>query len=206
VEAAVGEGRVSLMSERIAVFAYGALASISSAEQTLGRRVQCSPPVRLTGWRRRWSQARDNLAVEKTFARASDGSIPSVCLGLNIEPADGLAPNGTLIEIGDSELERLALRELRYDRVDVTDGVVADFPLGIDRVVAFRAKTENFASPPPPEAVIIASYADAVESAFAKLGAGQLELFRKTTGPYPVDLVEAVLIEDEIPPGNPRRW
>jgi hypothetical protein len=194
------------MNGRTAVFAYGALASISSAQLTLGRAVEYTPPVRLTGWRRRWSQARDNRSTEKTFARASDGTIPAVCLGLNIEPASGLGPNGPLLEITGSELERLALREIRYDPVDVTDAVVADEPPRFDRVLAFIAKPENTASSAPPGAVIIASYAQAVESAFARLDDGQLELFRQTTGPYPVEVVDAVLVNDEIPPGNPRRW
>jgi len=202
----VGNGSNHPMSGRIAVFAYGALASASSAQLTLGRAVEYSPPVRLTNWRRRWSQARDNLTTEKTFARTSDGSIPAVCLGLNIEPSSGLGPNGTLVEITASELERLALREIRYDRIDVTDDVVADEPLSFDRVLAFIAKPENTAASAPPGAVIIASYAQAVESGFAQLDDGQLELFRQTTGPYPVDVVDAELVTDEILPGNPRRW
>ena len=55
---------------RLAVFAYGSLASLASAERTLGRPVEPGGQVRLAGWRRRWSLARDNLLSEKTFARA----------------------------------------------------------------------------------------------------------------------------------------
>ena len=43
-------------------------------------------------------------------------------LGLNIERDEtgGEGPNGVLIEVSEAELERLALREIRYRRVDVT--------------------------------------------------------------------------------------
>jgi hypothetical protein len=54
--------------------------------------------------------------------------------------------------------------------------------------------------------VILAPYARAVEAAFATLASDQLELFHSTTGPMPVGVIEAVLVHDEIPPGNPRDW
>jgi hypothetical protein len=50
------------------------------------------------------------------------------------------------------------------------------------------------------------SYLETVERAFAALGDGQLEAFRRSTGPPPVAVVDAVLVRDRIPPGNPRRW
>ena len=76
------------MSQRLAVFAYGSLASLASAERTLGRPVQSAGPARLAGWWRSWSQARDNVRSEKTFALA-DGATPSHCLGLNVERRPG---------------------------------------------------------------------------------------------------------------------
>ena len=79
---------------RVAVFAYGSLASLASAERTLGRPVEHAGRARLAGWRRRWSLARDNLRSEKTFARADDGTVPPHCLGLNIERRAGPGPNG----------------------------------------------------------------------------------------------------------------
>jgi hypothetical protein len=194
------------MSERVALFAYGSLASLASAERTLGRPVEHAGVARLAGWRRRWSQVRDNLATEKTFARADDGTVPPWCLGLNIERDEGPGPNGALVAVSQEELERLDAREIRYDRIDVTGDVVAERPLGFDRVATFTAKPENFAAVPPPGAVILASYARAVEVAFEALGADELALFHETTGPYQVEVVEAVLVRDEIPVGNPREW
>ena len=195
-----------VVSERIGLFAYGSLVSLASTERTLGRPVEHAYPARLRGWRRRWSQVRDNRATEKTFARADGGAVPPYCLGLNVEPdAAGPGPNGALIEVTPAELDRLATREVRYDAVDVTAELTTE-QLELARVVTFTAKPENFAPSPPAGAVILAPYARAVQAAFEALGAGQLELFRETTGPAPVEVVEAVLIRDGIPPGNPRDW
>ena len=195
-----------MMSERIALFAYGSLVSAASLGRTLGRPIEGAVTTRLPGWRRRWSQVRDNLTTEKTFAHAEGGVVPSHCLGLNLEPdptAEG--PNGVLLEVSEDELERLAIREIRYDRIDVTDAIGADVA-AFTRVATFTAKPENFAPTPPRGAVILAPYLREVEAAFEALGTDQLELFRSTTGPAPVDAIEAVLIRDEIRPGNPRAW
>jgi len=202
VEAAVG-----VVSERIALFAYGSLISAASAERTLGRPVAGVALARLTGWRRRWSQVRENLATEKTFADAETGVVPPHCVGLNLERDPGAAgPNGVLLGVTEPELERLALREIRYDRIDVTDSAAAEAAATFDRVVTFTAKPENFAPTLPPGAVILAAYLRAVQAAFGTLGADQLNLFHETTGPPPVEVVEAVLVRDEIPSGNPRDW
>ncbi len=54
--------------------------------------------------------------------------------------------------------------------------------------------------------MILSPYLDAVETAFTGLGDDELELFRQTTGVPPVEVVAARLVEDRIPPGNPREW
>lgn len=192
-----------------AVFAYGSLAGPSSAELTLGRPVTIAASARLEGWRRRWALCRDNLACEKTFARADDDSLPPWCAGLTLERAgrpEDAAPNGVLIEVDAGDLERLDRRELRYDRTEVTACVRAEGGQPPERVFAYVAKPEHHHPQLPPGAVIVATYVRAVESAFAELGRDQLELFRRTTGPPPVPVVEAVLVGDRIPPGNPRDW
>jgi hypothetical protein len=196
---------VGVVSTRTAVFAYASLVDAASAEQTLGRPVEHAAVARLAGWRRRWSQVRDNLATEKTFARTETGVVPPHCVGLNLERDPGAAgPNGVLLEVTEPELERLALREIRYDPIDVT-GAAVDAG-AFDRVVTFTAKPANFSPTPPPGAVILAPYLRVVEAAFGTLGADQLDLFHETTGPTPVDVIEAVLVRDEIPLGNPRDW
>jgi hypothetical protein len=180
--------------------------SPASAAETLGRPVELAGLARLRGWSRGWHVCRDNLSVEKTFARAGDGSLPGHCLGLGLEPDDGAEdPNGALIEVSEEELERLDLREMRYERVDVTEAIDAD--VRVDRVLAYRARPEHRRpSPIPTDAVIIASYVATVEAAFADLGPGELERFRATTERPPVELIDAVLVRDRIPAGNPRGW
>jgi hypothetical protein len=192
---------------RIAVFGYGSLVSPRSAAATLGRPFPPPSPASLAGWRRRWSQVRDNLAVEKTFARAEDGVLPRHIAALNLEPAEDAneAPNGALLEVSEAELERLDLRELRYDRVEVTDRF-AGGDHGFDLIVTYVAKPAHYAPEPPPDCVVLASYVRAVEEAFDELGPGELGRFRATTGPPPVEAIEPVLVKDRIPPGNPRRW
>ena len=189
----------------IAVFAYGSLVDPASAELTLGRRIE-AVPARLGGWRRGWSVCRDNLQVEKTFAIDPGGEVPPFILGLSVEPDPAASaahgPNGTLIEVSEAELERLDLRERRYRRVEVTVDVAAS--VSFARVVAFASRPEHHAPEPPPGAVILAPYLRTVEAAFEAIG--ELEEFRRTTGPPPVPVVEPVLIRDEIPPGNPRGW
>lgn len=196
---------------RLAVFGYASLVDPASAAQTLGRPVELAALARLEGWSRAWTVARDNCATEKTFARL-DGSLPSFCLGLDLSPdPDAPAPNGALIEVTEAELERLDGRELRYHRVEVTESLAAEPVAGapapeFDAVYAYSARPEHHAPSPPDGAVIIATYPAAVEAAFAALGPEHLELYRATTAPPPVELIEATLVMDRIPHGNPRTW
>jgi cation transport regulator ChaC len=192
---------------RIAVFGYGSLVSPASAGEALGRPVAGPTPACLEGFSRSWSLGRDNLRSEKTFARA-DGSLPRFCMGLNLEPAQAAAraPNGALIDVTEDELERLDVREMRYRRIDVTDSIVTDAGGAYDTVLAYTARAEHHHPAPPEDAIVISNYIHTVEAAFAALGPEQLDLFRATTPPPPVEVAEATLVRDEIPAGNPRGW
>lgn len=194
---------------RIAVFGYGSLVDRASASITLGREVERIWPARLGGWRRRFSQARDNTRCEKTFARADDGAVPRWILGLNVEldPGGEQAPNGGLIEVEEAELARLDVREIRYDRHEVTGSIVAGPGIPeFKRVITYVAKQAHLAVEPPSGAVILRSYASAVEAAFEGFGGGEGDAYRASTLPYPAELVDGVLIRDRIPDGNPREW
>ena len=142
-----------------AVFAYGSLVSAESAAATLSRAVEPIAPAALGGWRRRWSLCRDNLRSEKSFALEPGGELPPYVLGLNLEPGETEAgpANGALLDVSEPELARLDQRELRYDRVDVTDQLEASERF--DRVWTFTAKPEHHASEPPRGAVILTTYA-----------------------------------------------
>jgi hypothetical protein len=189
---------------RLGLFGYGSLVLQESASMTLGRPAGELRPVRLHDWHRRFSQRRDNLTCEKTF-ECAEGWRPEWILGLNVEEGedDAGAVNGVVIELSETELDRLDIREIRYDRVDVTGSIQGDdLP---ERIVTYRAKPFHFAPEPPEDAVILRAYAEAVELGFEALGPGELEHYRATT-PYPVERVEGELVIDRIPDGNPRAW
>jgi hypothetical protein len=189
---------------RLGLFGYGSLVLTDSASMTLGRPVGELSPARLHEWRRRFSQRRDNLTCEKTF-ECDGGWRPEWILGLNVEQGEDAAGpvNGVVIELTESELDRLDIREIRYDRVDVT-GLVEGEGLP-ERIVTYTAKEFHFAPEPPEDAVILDTYASAVEDAFHVLGKEELDHFLATT-PYPVERVPATLVVDRIPEGNPRAW
>jgi cation transport regulator ChaC len=189
---------------RVGLFGYGSLVLRESASMTLGRPIGELRRARLHDWRRRFSQRRDNLTCEKTF-ECEGGWRPEWILGLNVEEGeDGAGPvNGVAIELTEAELDRLDSREIRYDRVEVTGSVEGeDLP---ERIVTYKAKAFHFAPEPPEDSVILATYAAAVEEGFEELGPEELEHYLATT-PYPVDRVEATLVVDKIPDGNPRAW
>jgi cation transport regulator ChaC len=189
---------------RLGLFGYGSLVLPESASMTLGRTVGELRPAKLREWRRRFSQRRDNLTCEKTF-ECDGGWRPEWILGLNVEQGEDEAGpvNGVVIELTEEELDRLDIREIRYDRVDVTGSVEGDdLP---ERIVTYTAKEFHFAPEPPEDSVILATYAAAVEEGFEGLGPGELDRYLATT-PYPVDRVEATLVIDKIPDGNPRAW
>ncbi|MET0730779.1 MAG: hypothetical protein ABWZ03_06255, partial [Solirubrobacterales bacterium] len=129
------------------------------------------------------------------------------CLGLNVEPSERpTAPNGALIELSEAELERLDLREIRYHRVEVTDALELDGEHGFDAIYTYSARPEHHHPEPPEDAIVVASYPATIEAAFAELGPEQLELYRRTTAPIPVEVTAATLVRDRIPAGNPRDW
>jgi hypothetical protein len=193
-----------MSEDRVGLFGYGSLVLRESASMTLGRPIGDMQLARLHDWRRRFSQRRDNLTCEKTFECAA-GWRPEWVLGLNVEEGEDEAGpvNGVVIELSEPELDRLDIREIRYDRVDVTESIEGeDLPA---RIVTYKAKPFHFAPEPPEDSIILATYAAAVEQGFENLGPGELDHYIATT-PYPVDRHEATLVIDKIPEGNPRAW
>src|SRR5688572_19428306 len=95
----------------LGLFGYGSLVLPESASMTLGREAGAMRPARLRGWKRRFSQGRDNLTCEKTF-ECADGRRPEWILGLNVEQGeDGGGPvNGVVIDLSEAELDRLDIR------------------------------------------------------------------------------------------------
>ena len=191
--------------ETLGLFGYGSLVNRESAEQTLGREIESMRPAVIAGWRRRWSLLRDNPHCEKTFA-LEDGTVPDWLLTLNIErtgnPADSV--NGVVVEITETDLEALAIREIRYRLAEVGDAIAETANGG--RVVTYTALPNHAALAPPGGALILDTYLETVERGFRELGAGQLEQFRASTGEPPVPVVSATLIRHEAPARSPVRW
>jgi hypothetical protein len=189
---------------RLGLFGYGSLVLHESASMTLGRTAGELRPARLRDWSRRFSQRRDNLTCEKTF-ECAEGWRPEWILGLNVEEGEDKAGpvNGVVIALTEAELDRLDIREIRYDRVDVTGSIEGeDLP---ERIVTYKAKAFHFAPEPPEDSIILVTYAAAVEKGFDALGPGELDHYLATTS-YPVDRHEGTLVIDRIPDGNPRDW
>lgn len=189
---------------RLGLFGYGSLVLHESASMTLGRLAGEPRRARLHDWKRRFSQRRDNLTCEKTFECAG-GWRPEWILGLNVEEGEDEAGpvNGVVLELAEEELDRLDIREIRYDRVEVTGSIEGE---GLpERIVTYTAKEFHFAPVPPPDSIILETYASAVELGFESLGPRELDHYLATT-PYPVERHEATLVVDRIPEGNPRDW
>jgi len=191
----------------IAVFAYGSLVSRPSAAITLGREDVDLHPATLTGWRRSFTLIRDNRTCEKTFARRDDDSIPDHVLALNLD-AGGSADtvNGALLRVTDDELVRIDRREVRYRRIDVSPAIAGGDAAASGPVFTYVARPEHHAPVPPAGAVVIAAYERTVEDAFTGLGPGQFDHYLETTERGTAERIEAYLVRDEIPAGNPRRW
>ena len=129
------------------VFAYGSLLSRASLSRTLPEvsSAQCTP-ARLGGYERAFDVAfpNDGSQPDKIYRRPG-GTDPAVVLLANIRATRGrVAVNGVLIPVQRATLERLHLRELRYDLVDVTAGVHVYTPWrqGHGQVVAFTGRSE----------------------------------------------------------------
>ena len=109
---------------RLAVFGYGSLASPASAALSLGREVEIAGLARLAGLAPALDRRSATTTPARRRSRSSTARSRRYVVGLNIEREPGLrGPNGVLIEITEDEADRLDLREMRYDRVDVTADV-----------------------------------------------------------------------------------
>ncbi|TDT16683.1 hypothetical protein BDK89_2276 [Ilumatobacter fluminis] len=183
------------------VFGYGSLVSPESFGHTLGRAfhrgVDFHPAV-LRGYGRRW-----NYGVMSLVGRADehDGSTREwTIVALGIAAADDEMTNGVIGWVGDDELPSLDARERNYDRVDVTD--LTDVARPVEgRIVTYvpqRAPIEHYeAARDRGEAAVERRYWDLVDGAFAELGDGEQERYRRTTPPPDIPIV--AMRRDSVP-------
>ncbi len=192
---------------RVAVFGYASLVSPESAAQTLGRPVDAAIPARLEGWARGWTLGREQARSEKTFARP-DGTQPRFCLGLNLDPDAGRSGperRPDRAHRGGARPPRHARdplpagrrhrrdRRARRRRVRPRDRLRRPRP---STTTPPRPTTRSW-SPPTRRRSRPPSTASARASSTSSA---------RTTAPIPVELSDATLVADRIPPGNPRDW
>jgi hypothetical protein len=154
----------------------------------------------LPGFARGWGVAMDNrrdLPGYKYYT-ASDGTRPPVFVSfLDVAPAPGDAVvNGLCVPVDATRLGRLDLRERNYSRLDVSDRIHA----GKARVWVYvgtpAARERLCAARGDGRAVIDATYLEAVEGAFAALGADELDRCRPSLAPG--DLPVVALVRHEL--------
>ena len=142
---------------------------------------------------------------EKTF-ECADGRHPEWILGLNVEGGEDEAGpvNGVVIELTEAELDRLDIREIRYDRVEVTGLVDGD---GLpDRVVTYTAKEVHFTPEPPGGRGHPRHLRPRRRGGLRRARARRPRQLPGHDRPLPGGAVEATLVRDAIPEGNPRAW
>lgn len=150
----------------------------------------------LPGFARGWGVAMDNrrdLPGYKYYT-ATDGTRPPVFVSfLDIaRAAGGAAVNGLCLPVDAARLRRLDRRERNYSRLDVSDRidaggarvwVYAGTPAARERLCHARGDGR---------AVIDATYLEAVERAFAALGADELDRSRPSLAPGDLPVMQLV--------------
>lgn len=139
--------------KRELVFAYGSLLCPRSLRRTLPDvEIASCIPARASGYVRSWSVAfpNDGSQPDKSY-RSDDGSKPDVVLFVDLETSDGsaarTAANGVLIPMERDRINRLADRERRYEREDVSPAI-AVYPAFEDRMRGFEPRVTAFVGRP----------------------------------------------------------
>ena len=196
------------MSDRLAVFAYGSLVSLASAERTLGRPVAERRPGAPGGLAAALVRGARQPALARRPSPAPTARLPPTASASTSSGGAGPGPNGALIEVTEEELDRLdrARDPLRprsrsppRSRPRSRRPSTAWSPSPPSRA--------NYAETPPPGAVILASYAERGRGGVrvARRRASSSCSARRPT-PARSRSSRASLVRDRIPAGNPREW
>jgi cation transport regulator ChaC len=190
------------------VFGYGSLVDPQSLGNTLRRSVTIGVDfveAELQGWGRRWNYGVGHVvgAWRTTDGRSVDDG---VIVALGLVASESERTNGIVARVTPDELAFLDHRERDYDRVDVTERVVASVPLvGRDRVVTYVPRPSAIAryeaGRDAGRAGIRSTYWGMVDSAFAVLGPDRVNQYRSST---PDPDVPVVAMVDANPPSSVR--
>ncbi|HYJ21842.1 MAG TPA: gamma-glutamylcyclotransferase family protein [Solirubrobacterales bacterium] len=181
------------------VFGYGSLVARRAALMVEGARFP-AVPARLGGFRRLWGVAMNNWEAapsKKHYVDRADGRAPRVRIAfLDIEEKAGAGVNGLAIPVDAAHLAALDVREVNYERIDVSTAVEPRLPhrvftyRGTDAARARRREGESGA-----EICVSSDYLAAVRRAFADLGADALAEFELTTAVLPFPQRDLELIQ-----------
>jgi hypothetical protein len=193
-------------SELAHVFGY---ASLVAMPESLGDRLPLQG--RLRGYRRTWGAAMNNWeggAEAKHFLDRDTGERPRIRVAyLDLQPSEGSAVNGVAIPVDAERLKAFDVREINYERVDVSDSFeLAAPPDAVGVHAPGDAARAQSASPScrvytyvglgaarercrqghvDGDAFVSRDYAAGVRLAFERLGADALAEYERTTDPLP---------------------
>jgi hypothetical protein len=184
----------------VGMIGYGSLMSLSSMEQSLGRKYKGPTyQIHLAGFERTWTHLRpfnevqsepaDNVQynayyVEENVRIPVDGSVElDIC-----HKKDGRI-NAVLYVIPDKDIIKFDKRERTYERVDVTDKV-EEYRIAKGKVYAYAGLPDQAGkpSPDPRRYILFKEFFDQVTSACDGLGQQFRAEFDASTRPinYPI--------------------
>lgn len=163
------------------IFGYGSLINLQSASQTLGRTIgpESIAVATLSDYVRAWRVVIPVIA-------GLDASKPVNAVFLDIEKQSGKRVNGILIQVTLAELKRLDLRELGYDRVDVTQSITPKFPHAV--VFTYQGKPDCLTTTAS-AAKVLGDYVEIVNKGVLRLGEAFRKEFENTTKPHNFDVL-----------------
>jgi hypothetical protein len=141
--------------------------------------------AKLTGYRRCLGVAHDNRRIipgYKTYFSRQDGSRPDVYVAFfDLEVADGMTVSGLALPADAERLEALDVRELNYDRVDVSgmvEGVSGRVWTYLGRAPGRARLARGLAEG---TAVVSKDYLEKVHGAYRARGKAAIRDFERTT-------------------------
>ncbi len=181
------------------IFGYGALAILQDPMVRGESHTSCVVKGYLRGFRRRWTAGMENCAPLNDgayYVDAASGIRPDICVvALSIDESDDDV-NGVAIPVTAAELPAFDLRELHYDRIEVSGHFSCSltYPIWAYRA-NIRARRDCMVGGAQRRAYVSHTYVTGVRQAFRNLGARSWIEYRTSTDPVPFparDLVRVV--------------
>ena len=179
----------------VGMIGYGSLMSLSSLEQSLGRKYEGPTyQIHLTGYERAWTHLRpfnepqanpaDNVRFDVCYFQ-DDVRIPiDGAVELNICPQKKSRINAVLYVIPSQDLIKFDKRERTYKRVDVTDKIEEyRFEGGKVYVYVGLPDHQEKSAPDPKRYILFKEYLDQVTSACDRIGKTFKAEFEASTRP-----------------------